>query len=255
MGYSVVSLKMGIGEVPGPEVFWMSDWDTWYPLAFQAVLIRGDGIVALVNTGPAEDLEPMNTAWAAFLGERARFQRGPGEFILDQLEAQGVAPEDVTHIFLTPLQLYSVSNVLAFPNAKIHISRRGWKHFHTTHAHPHDARDSSIPPEILTELVTTVWPRVVLLDDEAEIAPGLRTWWTGAHHRASFAVEIDTPRGSVVVSDAFFYLENVQRNHPIGICENIYEAMAAHERAAKADIIIPLYDPKNFQRFPGGIVA
>ncbi len=253
--FSATTLKMGSGDVPGPEAFWMSHWDEWITLDFQAVLIRGGGITALVNTGPAADLEPMNAGWAAFLGERARFRRAEGEFILDQLRAHDVEPGEVTHVFLTPLQLYSVSNVLAFPNAAIHISRRGWRHFHETHEHPHDNRDDSIPASILSELLTTAWPRVVLLDDEAEIVPGLRTWWTGAHHRASFAVEVDTPVGTVVISDAFFLLENVEQNHPIGICENIYEALAAHARASKADIVLPLYDPKNFERFPNGVIA
>jgi hypothetical protein len=255
MHYRVTALPMGTGDVPGPEVFWMSSWDEWLPLTFQVLLIRGPGVVALVNTGPAEDLDPMNERWASFLGPRAAFRREPGQFILDALDSHGVRPEDVTHVFLTPLQLYTVSNVLSFPSARILISRRGWEHFHGTHSHPHDDRDTSIPPAILQALVTTEWPRVDLLEDEHEVLPGLRTWWTGSHHRASFAVEIDTASGTVVASDAFFYLENVERNHPIGICENIYEALAAHERAGRADIVLPLYDPKNFERFPGGVVA
>jgi hypothetical protein len=253
--FQVTMLKMGEGDVPGPEAFWMSHWDTWITLAFQVALIRCPGVVALVNTGPAADLEPMNAGWASFLGDRARFRRGAGEFILDQLGSHGVAPEDVTHIFLTPLQLYTVSNVLAFPNALIHIARRGWQHFHECKQHPHDNRDTSIPPGILADLVTTAWPRIVLLDDEQEIMPGLRTWWAGSHHRATIAVEADTAIGTAVITDAFFLVRNVEQNHPIGICENIYEAMAAHQRAARADIVLPLYDPANFTRFPGGRVS
>ena len=255
MAYQVDTLKMGSGEVPGPEVFWMSAWDTWIRLDFQAVLIRGDGVVALVNTGPARDLGPMNAGWEAFLGPRSRFLRGEGEFILDQLERVGVRPEEVTHVFLTPLQLYSASNVLEFPNAKILVSKRGWRHFHETHEHPHDNRDTSLPADVLAALIGERWADLVLLEDEQEVAPGLRTWWAGSHHRASFAVEVDTVKGMVVISDAFFTLENVLRNHPIGICENIYEAMAAHRRAATADIILPLYDAGNFERFPDGRVA
>lgn len=254
MTYEVQLLRMGVGDVPGPELFWMSHWDEWYPLVFQAVLIRGHGRVVLINTGPAEDLAPMNDGWASFLGDRARFRRQPGEFIIEQLDRFGVRPEDVTDIILTPLQLYTVSNVLLFPRARIHISRRGWLHLHETHEHPHDSRETSIPVPILTELVGSCWPRVALLDDEQEIAPGLRTWWAGGHHRASVAVEIDTKTGTAVASDAFFYLENVAKAHPIGICENIYEALDAMKRAALAKHIIPLYDPHNFERYPDGLV-
>ena len=70
--FGVRLLHLGDGDVPGPEVFWMSDWDQWYTLAFQAVLIQGPGVNALVSTGPARDLEPMNAQWATFLGPRRR---------------------------------------------------------------------------------------------------------------------------------------------------------------------------------------
>lgn len=246
---------VGSSDIPGPELFWMSEWESWFPLLFQVGLIQGDGIVALVNTGPAKDLEPMNKGWEAFLGERAAMRREPGQFILEHLATEGIDPRDVTHVVLTPLQLYSVSNVLSFPNAQICIAKRGWIHFHTTHEHPHDNRDTSLPPEIVRALVTDAWPRVRLLEDEDEIAPGFRTWWSGGHHRASMAVEVDTAKGTAVLSDSFFYLENVERNHPIGINENMYECLAAHQRAKQCDIILPLYDPKNFDRFPGGVVA
>ena len=108
-----------------------------------------------------------------------------------------VAPEDVTHIFLTPLQLYTVSNVPRFPNAQICISKRGWIQYHTTHQHPHDDRWFVIPKDVLEYLVFDGWDKVRLLEDEEELASGLRTWWTGGHHRASIAVEIDTKEGVV----------------------------------------------------------
>jgi hypothetical protein len=205
MQYRITLLSMGSSEVPGPELFWMGEWDKWFRLQFQVALIQGNGITALINTGPARDL--------------------------------------------------TVSNVLEFPRATIYISKRGWLHFHSTHGHPHDNRNASIPPEILKELVTNAWDRLHLLEDEETVAPGIRCWWSGGHHRASFAVEVDTVKGVAVLSDTFFYLENVQKNHPIGISENIYESMTAYARAAKADIILPLYDPKNFERFEDGVVT
>jgi hypothetical protein len=254
--YQVTLLSLGRGDVPGPELYWMSHWDQWLPLRFQSVLIRGEGVTALINTGPAADLGPMNDKWRQVLGERAVLRREPGEFILEQLDAHGVAADDVTHVFLTPLQLYTVSNVPAFRNAQICLTERGWTHFHTTHQHPHDDRSTSIPDDVLVHLVRDAWPRVRLLSDEDTVAPGLRTWWSGGHHRASMVVEVDTARGTVAVSDTFFTLANVERDHPIGITENMYECLATHERVRRdADLIVPLYDPDNFNRFPDGRVA
>jgi hypothetical protein len=60
----------------------------------------------------------------------------------------------------------------------------------------------------------------------------------------------------VTVTDAYFVRRNLEENHPIGICENIYEAMAVHERVAQtADHALTLYDPEQLERYPGGIVA
>lgn len=254
--YSVTTFPVGDSIVPGPELFWMNNFEEWYPLTFQVQLIQGEGVTALVNTGPALDLEPMNQGWANFLGEKARMHREDGQFVLDHLAAVGVAPEEITHIILTPLQLYTVSNLLAFPNAQICLAERGWVHFHTTHQHPHDVRATSIPDEILIPLVTSAWPRVRLLKDEDTIAPGLRTWWSGVHHRASIVIEVDTPSGVVAISDSYFVLRNVEENIPLGINENMYEALGAYERVRQtADIVLPIYDPLNFKRFPDGMVA
>ena len=37
MTYDIQVLKMGQCEVPGPEVYWISGWDTWETLHFWMV--------------------------------------------------------------------------------------------------------------------------------------------------------------------------------------------------------------------------
>lgn len=234
----------------------MSGWDQWYPLSFQTGVVRGPGITALINTGPAQDMTPMNDQWIKVLGRRAPMRREAGQFITDQLAALSLTPTDVTHVILTPLQLYTVSNLLLFPNAQICLSKRGWLHFHSTHQHPHDNRSTSIPDDILVHLVTDLWPQVRLLADEDQIAPGLRTWSCGVHHRASMVVEVDTPGGLAAVSDAYFYRENVEQGIPIGINESMEEAITTYARVrSTADFIVPLYDPKNTDQYPNGNVG
>jgi hypothetical protein len=256
MGFEVQVLSVGRTEIPGPELFWMSEWDRWFPLSFNVVLIRGDGVTALVNTGAPADLGPLNQIWKSILGERAVYVRGPDDTIEAGLERTGVRPDEVTHVVVTPFQLYSTAGIPLFGNAQICLSKRGWTHFHTTKNHPHDNRWTSFSPEVLVHLVTEGWDRVRLLEDEDEIVPGLRTWWAGTHHRASIAVEIDSTAGTVVASDAFFHYENVEDDRLLGINESMYEALACYERTRRvADHVVPLYDPKVFDRYPGGVVA
>ncbi|GAB2594471.1 hypothetical protein [Pseudactinotalea suaedae] len=254
--HTVRLLDVGRAEVPGPELFWMKDFDRWYELCFQVAVVEGPQSLVLVNTGPAQDLGPMNAGWTSFLGERAAMRSRPGMFLLDQLAGLGIAPDDVTHVVLTPLQLYTISNVLAFPRAEICLSRLGWEHFHNGPALLHDARRTSIPDEILVPLVTTERHRVRLLGREDEIVPGVRSWWSLTHHRASLNLDVDTEAGVVALSDSYFWLQNVVENHPIGISESIWEAFSTYERVRRtADVVLPLYDPANFERFPGGGVA
>ena len=53
-------LKVEQVDVPGPELFWMSDRDKWYTLFFNVVLIQEDDVTALINTGAPEDLTTNN---------------------------------------------------------------------------------------------------------------------------------------------------------------------------------------------------
>ncbi|MDG4791730.1 hypothetical protein O7626_38570 [Micromonospora sp. WMMD1102] len=218
--------------------------------------MQAEGVIALVNTGAPDDLAPLNEIWTSILGERSRYMRDESETLERQLAAVGVRPDEVTHVIATPFQLYTTAGIPLFTNAQLCLSKKGWIHFHTTHQHPHDNRWTSISREVLVHLVTDAWDRVRLLDDEDEVLPGLRTWWAGTHHRASIAVEIDSTVGTVVASDAFFYYENVEDNIVLGINENMYEAIECYERTQRvADHVVPLYDPKVFDRYPGGVIA
>jgi len=250
-------LSLARAEIPGPQLFWMAGWGDWHPIRFQVVLIRRGDVVALVNTGPADDLSVHTRGDYGFLGEGARMWReGDDGLILDQLARHGVRPEDVTHVILTPLTLHTVSNLMSFPNAQIALSKTGWAHFHVTKDQSHHRRDDVLPPDLLVHLVTEAWPRVRLLEDEDELAPGLRTWSAGAHRRSSLCVEVETNRGTVAITDAVYVLENLERDHPIGVCISIDEALFVHRRLrASQATVVPLYDPLNFDRFSHGVVA
>lgn len=254
--FSVQSLSVGTVQVPGPELYWMSDWDQWYDLEFQIVLLRAPGVTVLVNTGPPPDLAPINTMWMSALGERGEFKRTVEQEVPNALSRAGVSPDMITHVVVTPFQLYSTGNIDLFSNAQICLSKRGWIHYHTSHSHPHDSRWHCIDERTLVYLVTEAWPRVRLLEDEDSIVPGVRTWFAGTHHRASIAVDVDTADGVVCISDAFFTYQNVEDGRILGINENMYEALSTYRRAlTTSDVRLPLYDPEVFTRFPGGVVA
>ncbi|HVF28316.1 MAG TPA: hypothetical protein VM943_08765 [Pyrinomonadaceae bacterium] len=257
MNYEVRVLKMGQCEVAGPEVYWMSHWDTWEMLYFYMVVIRGEGLTAIINTGPPADLTALNERWSGAFGERGTLKRDESERPLPALESLGISPEDVTHVLLTPLQAYATANIHLFPNAQICLSKRGWiEDFHAPKFPMHVPRNLRIPDEALRYLMFEGHEKLRLLEDEDEIVPGIRAFWAGVHHRSSMAYVVETARGEVLVSDAFFKYGNIEKMEPLGIMESMEECFRTYERVRReADIVIPLYDPEVIARHQDGIVA
>jgi hypothetical protein len=255
--YRVDLLRLGgFDWAPGFEMFWMEPDAPDGRLAIVSLLIRGGGRTILLNTGPdVTMLEELNAAWANF-DPRHQLRVTDDERVDAALAAHGVSPADVDTVVVTPFQPYAVGNLLRFEGASYALSRTGWIAFHAPRwrSHPHEHRPFVLPPPILHALVGERWDQVRLLEDEDELAPGIRTFWTGGHHRSSLAVAIPTATGTVVASDCFFRFENVTESRPLGINESLEEILTAYERIRdEADVLIPLYDPRVFDLHPHGI--
>ena len=120
----------------------------------------------------------------------------------------------------------------------------------------HIPRELRIPDSVLSYLQFEAPEKLRLLDDEAEILPGLHAWWAGVHHRSSVAYAIDTAKGTVIATDAVFKYGNVETPHPLGIMESMEECFATYARLQReAAIVVPLYDPEVLDRYPGGVIA
>ncbi len=174
------------------------------------------------------------------------------------LARAGLQPRDVHAVVVTPLQNYATGNLDLFPHARLCFSRRGWVELMAPRyrPHPHDVPRFCFPPRVLTHIVTTPWDRVHLLEDEDQIAPGVGTFWVGCHHRSSLAVRVQTAQGVVLLTDCCFLYGNLERPHPLGINENLYECLDAYARIRReADLVVPLYDPEVFRRHPNGLIS
>jgi glyoxylase-like metal-dependent hydrolase (beta-lactamase superfamily II) len=253
MQYDVQVLKMGQCQVPGPEVYWMSHWDTWESLHFWMVVIRGGGKNIIINTGPPADLTALNAAWKEAIDERSQMVRQESDRPAAALARIGLTPGDIDYVLVTPLQAYATGNIPLFTKAQICVSRRGWiEDFHAPKYHMHIPRKLRIPDDVVQYLEITAPDRLRLLEDEEEVLPGIRAFWTGVHHRSSMAYVIDTPKGKLLASDCFFKYNNVEKLIPLGIMESLEECNRAYARITKeADVLLPLYDPLVPERLSG----
>jgi len=254
MKYSVQAFNAGTFWVPGPEVYWMENWNTREEMNALIFLVRGGGENILINTGPPRDLAVINKAWLGFFGyPEAQIVRGEDQLPENILRSQGLTPEDISTVIVTPLQAYATANIPLFSKATIAISRRGWiEDFQAPFYHLH----LRIPPDVNHYLQNEGWEKVRLLADEEEIRPGIRVFWAGVHHRSSLAVAIDTEKGTVIVTDSFFKYGNIESGRYLGVMESMMEADATWARIRReASLFASIYDPEVFKRHPGGILA
>jgi hypothetical protein len=257
MKYSLKLFPTAEIQVPCPEVYWMERFGEWTTLQFQAALIRSEDYTILVNTGFPSDISELAKAWQDFLGEPAVLKRPDSWQIESHLRNEGLTPEDVTHVLVTPIQLYATGRLDLFTQASIGISRRGWVEDVIAPEYPHHIpRQGCISDEHLLWLMGEQHSHLHLLADVDEVLPGLRVKWVGAHHRSSMAVDVDTYSGRVILTDAAFHYANIEENKPLGIAESIIEAHAAYNWIRRtADITIPLYEPLVHERHALGVVA
>lgn len=257
MPYSIQIFKVGEQIGPTVEVTFMEGFDTWEPLWFNIAVLRGEGRTVVINTGFPEDVEKLRQAWASW-DPRAVFTRHDEEKVPAVLARAGVRPEEVDIVIITPLGGYSTGNISLFKRAQICIHKRGWLRFIAPPegGMPPPRRDLVMPPSELFYLVTEGMARLRLLEDEDVVAPGIRTYYSGAHHPSSISILIDTPKGVAVYTDSFFKLRNLEQMKPIGVGYNLEEAWTALQRARReATIFIPAYDPELFTRYPDGVIA
>lgn len=255
MPYTIELAKVGSQEAPGPEVFFMDSFEAWLPLWFTMAIVRGEGRTIALNTGIEADVQHLIEGYPKW-HPKAIFARSEEERVERILERLKVDPDDVDTVILTPLGFYSCGNISLFRNARICLLRSGWAALLAPGPFAPDRPPASvIPPAELNHLLTDGWPRVRLLDDEAEIVPGIRTYFTGVHHPSSMGIEIQTARGTALYSDSAFYFRNVEENIPVGIGRNLEEARRAYARMRHADLLIPAYDPAVFDRYPGGRIG
>ena len=257
MSYSIKIVPTAEIDVPSPEVYWMEAFHQWTTLRFHVGIIRWEDQIIFVNTGFPDDVTGIAKAWKDFLGNRAILQRPDSQRMSSILEKENIHPDSVTHVIITPIQLYSTGNLHLFKNAKICISRKGWIEDIIAPEYPHHVpRQGCISDEHLQWLIVENNENLVLMDDTHELLPGLTCKWIGTHHRSSIIVEVASKSGLVGISDCAFHYSNVEDGRALGIAESIIEAHAAYKYIREnIKTFIPLYDPLVQERHKNGIIA
>ena len=175
----------------------------------------------------------------------------------DALARLGVDPASVRRLVLTHLHYDHIGNVEAFGAARISLARRELE-FWT--ADPVAAREQfaehTDPAGVRAVRRAAAEGRVDLIDDEAQIAPGVRAVVVGGHSPGQLVLEVAIPGGRrlVLASDAVHYDDELAGERPFAVFSDladVYRGYHAVRTLAGADgVIVPGHDPSVMERFP-----
>jgi len=212
-------------------------------------VIRGDGVLAVVDTG-MESVAAMNRD-AGFLMSQ-RITQAPGEDTPGILKRAGIKGQDVDYIFLTHCHYDHCSNLALFPNARVVIPAYAWDAWYKT---PEKA--IYLHAGFLAELETLQAEGRLLLQDSGVVMPGIGVQWVGGHSICSQFVAVHTHSGIVLFTgDTVQMYANLEHDAVIGIYDSVDQCKRAMQLAREVgDVIIPGHDPLVLELYTDGVVA
>lgn len=221
--------------------------------------VRGGGIggkqqTIVFDTGVRDGNSPRGKTYAGF------------EYPDVAIAKAGLRAEEVETVVLTHLHFDHAGNMARFPNAKFYVQRAeydGWKKVFTMPgalgSDVHGWPLSSINPVDFAEIDALIAAgRVVFLDGDAEIAPGVILHLArDTHTFGSQWAEVQTPDGPFVVAgDCVYWYDNIEQMWPPAYVQgNPWNLIETYQRLralleGRLERIIPGHDPVVFERHP-----
>lgn len=190
---------------------------------------------------------------AAEQGLAAR--RSSDQELAAQLAHHGLELGDIKAIVHTHLHMDHAGQDVQMPEARIFVRRAELQNAAAPNIYPVPFYDRLNVARLVHELSD----RVEVLDDDAEIAPGVRTRSTPGHTPGHQVVIVDTSAGQAIVAgDAAMDLElNVRLGIAPGFLDSMGDTMTGLRTLAAADAagahVLCTHDAKVFERYPDGI--
>ena len=179
--------------------------------------------------------------------------------LVRQLGRFNVKPSDVGYIVHTHLHFDHCGLDDLFPNAKIVLQRR-------------ELQAAAVPrvPKGMTQkgrawhmlaysdrktiskLVGEFWERLILLDGEEEILPGIKCVLVGGHTPGSQAIYVQTEKGTAIITgDVCYTYDNLEQDIPVGFYYSLEDSIRALARFRKdGKFILPGHDRRTIERYP-----
>lgn len=211
-----------------------ADFSTW-------VIRTADGPV-LFDTGFTQDA-------AAARGQTILHD------VLTGLREAGVEPTAVRTIVLSHLHYDHCGNLEHFPNARIHVQRAEWEFWTGPIADRALFRTLKQGAYLDILRAADAEGRLVLLDGDTEVAPGITAVMLGGHTVGSQVLRVEASgRPIVLAGDAAHYDLELENDWPFFIVADVPAMYRGFDRlrewAAAGDRVIAGHDPKPAHTLP-----
>ncbi|MEO3797471.1 N-acyl homoserine lactonase family protein [Nonomuraea sp. B10E15] len=170
------------------------------------------------------------------------------------LEGLGADCSAVPYVILSHFHYDHVGDVEAFTGAKFVVQAREMAFWTGRHAARHEFRRLVERADIERLAGYALDGRVLFVDGEHDVVPGVRVHHVGGHTAGLQIVSVATARGTVVLAaDASHLYANVEDDAPFGVLTDLPAMYDTFDRmralAAAPELIVPGHDPEVLARF------
>jgi glyoxylase-like metal-dependent hydrolase (beta-lactamase superfamily II) len=242
--YQIYAIKYaGPFTSSGAFLMWHKDWEITAKRNYYIWCIKGAGDTVIVDAG----VSPMLAKKRNLAG-----YVNPAE-LLSRLD---VKADEIRHVVLTHIHWDHTSGVGIFANARFYVQNeeyRFWLKDPMANRPPFQYVSDSVSQAYLASLEGT--NRLVLLNGDQKIFPGIECLLAPGHTPALQAVAVNTEKGTAILgSDCAHIFRNYREDWPSSLIVDLVAWMKSYDKlrakASSLDLIFPGHDPLMTENYP-----
>jgi glyoxylase-like metal-dependent hydrolase (beta-lactamase superfamily II) len=173
----------------------------------------------------------------------------------DALARLGIDPAAVETLVISHIHYDHVGNLHLFPNARMPVARAELEFWLADPVAKRPQFAAHADPDGIEYLRrAAAEERLELIEDRAEVAPGITAVRVGGHAPGQLIFEVAGERGQVVLaSDAIHYYDELEQGRPFGIFVDLADVYRGYDTlrrySATGAAVVPGHDPTVMDRF------
>ncbi len=208
-------------------------------------------------------LEPLHAPWSPPIVLDCGFEPERGERMgrqclcrpADALARLGIDPAAVDLLVISHIHYDHVGNLHLFPNARMPVARSELEFWTADPVAERPQFATHADPDGIEQLRRAASEeRVELIEDRADVAPGITAVRVGGHAPGQLVFEVAGEHGPIVLaSDAIHFDDELERERPFGVFSDLadmYRGYATLRRhASSGTAVVPGHDPSVMNRY------